>query len=89
MNFSDYTKLRWEKLSDSDKKFATMNALNAASAVMSGSQISSDVFIAYAEEILTHFYEFEQFKKPSLIKEVSVLQTNKKRDKGQADIPFK
>ena len=75
-------------MSDSDKKFAIMNSLNAASSVMQGSKISSGDFIEYAETILMHFYEFSSFQKPSLGKEASQLQTNQKREKGNAEIPF-
>ena len=87
--FDDYTKLKWEKLNDSDKKFATMNSLNAASSVMQGSKISSGDFIQYAEEILMHFYEFSQFQKPLLNKETSILQTNPpKQELNEKKVPF-
>ena len=57
-----------------------MNSLNAASSVMQGSKISSGDFIQYAEDVLLHFYEFEQFKKPMLNQEQAIIKNNQKEE---------
>lgn len=64
--FLQYKIDKWNRLSFRDKQMNFMSALKAASSIMQGSKISKNQLCEYAEEILEHFYEFEQFQKPNI-----------------------
>ncbi len=93
--FLQYKIDRWDKMSSRDKQMNFMAALKAASVVMEGSKISVSALIAYTQDILEHYYEFEWNQKATFpaaeanlidkANEESQLASGKKQSKN---IPF-
>lgn len=65
MALPKWIKIKYEDLSLQQKQFIVMNALNAASRVLEGSNVTKEQLTEYSDFLIERYFIFEDLKKPS------------------------